>query len=104
MTPLTRSERRWLIALLAVALFLRVAYSLSWTRANPTPIRGGDGVGYSTWATASSRGSRRRRAKRAGLSAVRRGWQRLLGQGAGAILAIRVPQALSASRPCISRT
>ncbi len=95
MTPLTRSERRWLIALLAVALILRVAYSLSLDAREPYTDQGGDARWYLDVGYRFIAGEVGVVVPSGPVYLLFAGaWQRLLGQGAGAILAIRVTQAL----------
>lgn len=90
-----RSERRWLIALLAAALALRLAYSLSLDARAPYTDRGGDTGWYLDVGYRFIAGEVDVVVPSGPVYLLFVGaWQRLLGQGVSAILAIRVTQAL----------
>lgn len=95
MTPRTVSERRWLIALLALALILRLAYALSLDTRAPYDDQGGDTGWYLDVGYRFIAGEVDVVVPSGPVYLLFVGaWQRLLGQGAGAIVAIRVAQAL----------
>lgn len=105
MTPLTRSERRWLIALLAVALILRVAYSLNLDAREPYTDQGGDARWYLDVGYRFIAGEVGVVVPSGPVYLLFAGaWQRLLGRAPARFWRFVSPRRCSASRPCISRT
>lgn len=95
MTPGTLPTRRALTALLALALVLRLAYALSLDPLAPYEDQGGDMGWYLDVGYRFSRGDVDVVVPSGPVYLLFVGfWQQLLGRGAGAVIAIRIAQAL----------